>query len=262
MWKELRYRYPKEWSWGGDHFRVARALTPADYRYLASLPIVLHLPSLHTFMVHAGLLPMDPAHHLRSMRQPLAVAPTLPQNPTEDDISQARYSQEIKILTEIEPNQNPFIKMNIRDVHDLNPTRRGPEDHDDNIPWSDLWNSVIKRCRGFNIETQGLQGKPSDYSQESLLRKRSALPCYPITVVYSHASSRGLDLKKWSKGLDTGCVNGNGLTAMVLGHGRHKNIPAGLPEDDDERDIEIPFGENHRARLVSVSCPVPPPIDD
>ncbi|KAG9000804.1 hypothetical protein FRB90_011741, partial [Tulasnella sp. 427] len=268
LWKTLKYSYPKDWDWGGDHWNVARNLSPDDYQYLSSLPIVIHLPSLHTFMVHAGLLPMDPAHHLRSGVQPLAHAPeSLPEDPTAEDIERARNKQELSLLTEIAPNRDPYIKLNIRDVHDLEPTRRGPEDHEDNVPWSDLWNSVIKRCRGFNStdavsKPESIQG----VGDVSVNRLRKPLPCHPITVVYSHASGRGLDLKKWSKGLDTGCVNGDGLTAMVLGKGRHKPHPprkefAWPNDDDDERDVEVPFGEHMRARLVSVSCPTPPPID-
>lgn len=71
---------------------VSRNLSPEDFQYLSSLPLVIHLPSIHTFMVHAGLLPMDPAHHLRSGVQPLAHAPeSLPENPTAEDIERARY---------------------------------------------------------------------------------------------------------------------------------------------------------------------------
>lgn len=286
LWKTLKYSYPKEWDWGGDHWNVARNLSPEDFQYLSSLPLVIHLPSIHTFMVHAGLLPMDPAHHLRSGVQPLAHAPeSLPENPTAEDIERARNEQELSLLTDIEPNQNPFLKLNMRDVHDLEPTRRGPEDHEDNVPWSELWNSVIKRCKGFNSTDSGEKSRFSSQdtslddevllrpeSDISQLRQRKPLPCHPITVVYSHASGRGLDLKKWSKGLDTGCVNGDGLTAMVLGKGRHKAHPprkngkelqqsAWPNDDDDERDVEVRFGENMRARLVSVSCPTPPPIE-
>lgn len=37
-------------------------------------------------------------------------------------------------------------------------------------------------------------------------REVNKLPCYASTVIYGHAATRGLDIKKWSKGLDTGCV--------------------------------------------------------
>jgi len=41
-----------------------------------------------------------------------------------------------------------------------------------------------------------------------------------MTVVYGHDSKRGLQVKnKWSKGLDSGCVSGGKLTALVVDKG-------------------------------------------
>lgn len=36
------------------------------------------------------------------------------------------------------------------------------------------------------------------------------------TVVYGHDAKRGKNIKKYSKGLDSGCVRGGQLTAMVI----------------------------------------------
>lgn len=36
------------------------------------------------------------------------------------------------------------------------------------------------------------------------------------TVIYGHDSRRGLQLHAYTKGLDTGCVNGGKLTALVI----------------------------------------------
>jgi hypothetical protein len=33
------------------------------------------------------------------------------------------------------------------------------------------------------------------------------LPCMPANVVYGHAAARGLDINRWTFGLDTGCVS-------------------------------------------------------
>lgn len=38
----------------------------------------------------------------------------------------------------------------------------------------------------------------------------------PAVVVYGHDSKRGLNLHKWSKGLDSGCVSGGRLTALIV----------------------------------------------
>ncbi|KAG8852231.1 hypothetical protein FRB96_008877 [Tulasnella sp. 330] len=303
LFENAKFPYPEGWDWNGDHYNIARNMSATDYKYLSSLPVVIHLPSLHTFMVHAGLLPADFLHHLHYRRQPLATIPSsLPAHPNTTDIELARNEQELSLLDGVESNQDPYMLMNLRDLHDLRPSRRGPKDHDEDVvPWSEAWNDVIDRCHGFDIESgdRDKQGKKKKkkggkllmnwmdlvptYGQstpEEDLLKSKPLPCHPITVVYSHASSRGLDLKKWSKGLDTGCVNGNGLTAMILGAGRHRfpkkpkqhklvgagsrdNVDdggedGGEDDDDDERDIEIPFGEKLHGRLVTVSCPTPP----
>lgn len=39
------------------------------------------------------------------------------------------------------------------------------------------------------------------------------------TVIYGHDSRRGLQLHDYSKGLDTGCVRGGKLTAMIIDGG-------------------------------------------
>ena len=50
----------------------------------------------------------------------------------------------------------------------------------------------MSRCGGFD-----------DLSSN----KHHTLPCLPMTVVYGHAAARGLDVKRWTFGLDTGCVS-------------------------------------------------------
>lgn len=59
------------------------------------------------------------------------------------------------------------------------------------MAWADLWNGAMSRCAGF---------------EQAALGKKDSLPCHPSTVVYGHAASRGLDVHRWTVGLDTGCV--------------------------------------------------------
>ena len=131
------------------------------------------------------------------------------------------------------------------------------------------------RCAGF---------------EQAALRGKDSLPCHPSTVVYGHAASRGLDVHRWTVGLDTGCVcydptpvslvsflkvtfqvYGRKLTALILdsAHSHREMTSRGIydrhdprdddDEDDDDDDAEsssgtLPFGDSGQARLVSVKC--------
>lgn len=55
-------------------------------------------------------------------------------------------------------------------------------------------------------------------------------------VYYGHDAHRGLNIKKWSKGLDSGCTKGGSLTAMII-----------WQELDNEEVL-------YKERLVSVKC--------
>jgi len=59
-----------------------------------------------------------------------------------------------------------------------------------------------------------------------------------LTLVYGHDSKRGLQMKEYSFGLDSGCVNGGKMTALVLKSRRA----------DDGETVAL------ERSLVSVSC--------
>ncbi|KAI9320766.1 Metallo-dependent phosphatase-like protein [Dichotomocladium elegans] len=93
--------------------------------------------------------------------------------------------------------QEPYFVMNIRSITaNGEPVRKAS---DGKYPWSDVWNN--------------LQRTGSDI--DDVYRK----------IYYGHASSRGLDLKEYSFGLDTGCVYGGNLTAIEIHTGKLTQIP-------------------------------------
>ncbi|KAF2001521.1 Metallo-dependent phosphatase [Amniculicola lignicola CBS 123094] len=89
--------------------------------------------------------------------------------------------------------QDPYQCMNMRTI-DLK--TRLPSEGRDHTPWEKYWNHQQK--------------KKKEKSERS-------------TVIYGHDKKRGRTLKKYSMGLDSGCVSGGTLTAMVIdGKGNYK----------------------------------------
>lgn len=182
---------------------------------------------------------------------------------TQWDIPALRRLQERAILTDVPQNTEPWVVLNMRSVKDSGKVTRKM---DIGTPWSDLWADAMGRCRGFGLSgedeafdsyAQGLEDADVDRDIETFKKhgsKKYKLKCYPSTVVYGHAATRGLDIKRWSFGLDTGCLYGQKLTALVLSR-RHDEEDE---EDEDSAFKSMKFGDKDahiRARLVSVKCP-------
>ena len=91
-------------------------MSKSDYEYLLSLPLVLHLPSEHTFLVHAGLLPYDPTLSIISEQQPLAHWPRIPSQVLKGSIPALRNAQERAILEDVKQNTNPWVVLNMRNL--------------------------------------------------------------------------------------------------------------------------------------------------
>jgi hypothetical protein len=82
--------------------------------------------------------------------------------------------------------QDPFNVMNMRTI-DLD--TRIPSELRDFEPWDKVWNHF------------------QSHLQSGIQRK---------TVIYGHDSHRGLNLNSYSKGIDSGCVSGGKLTALII----------------------------------------------
>ncbi|KAJ7707667.1 Metallo-dependent phosphatase-like protein [Mycena rosella] len=241
-------RIPDGWKILSDHYRVAHAMSAVEYRYLLSLPLVLHVPAAHAFIAHGGILPSDPRYKPYHRRQPLARVPALPKSAKHNkadpgkQLSLLRRLQEAAVLAHVPQNRDPWVTLNIRGVLDDNSVTRTK----DGEPWADIWNRDVSSCVGFEAHLHLHRTE----------RSTPALPCYPATVVYGHAAARGLDVKRWSVGLDSGCVYNRHLSALVLDSKLQKSpFEADAVELDVEarKKITIPFGEGS-GRVVTVSC--------
>ncbi|WVQ75211.1 hypothetical protein IAR50_004823 [Cryptococcus sp. DSM 104548] len=229
-------QFPNEWKWKGEHWEIAKTISRESYEYLVALPLSIHFPSLHAFVVHAGLLPSDPLKSKSDDSQPLVHA---------SNASLSRKSEELELLY-VAQNMVPWNLMNIRSVYTKG-KKLGTvtKSADKGTPWSEVWNKEMKRCKGpgvwstddeayewgveqvqvDDVQLEGVEEsdkkkkrqKPGTPAAEKAKDKGKTLNCSPVSVIYGHAAGRGLDIKPFSKGLDTGCVYGRRLTALVLG---------------------------------------------
>lgn len=137
--------------------------------------------------------------------------------------------------------QDPYFVTNMRSLHATSHVpsadragRRGGKVGKYNRPWRNVWgwyNDHLfrhKSTRGFrkfsspaqgaSTESLGFFGRMWD-SAESSVREyagRAKNGDKPKVVVYGHDSKGGLRIKRWSKGLDSGCVGGGKLSALVV----------------------------------------------
>ncbi|OCH86061.1 Metallo-dependent phosphatase [Obba rivulosa] len=279
-------RAKKDWHMFTDHYWLAKGMTQEQARCLFSLPLVLHVPEEHFFVVHGGLLPSDPRRPATDERQPLAHPPDLDLLPedvfVEDDLDLEgtplltpsthrdfaaiaqhiianselsgavknaseellHVAQERAVLRDIPQNRDAWVLLNMRGVRKSGKVTR---DGDRGTPWSDVWNRQMDRCAGFDAGAvddsepaprRGRFGSPETYAHGKDEADVSSLPCLPSTVVYGHAASRGLDDKRWTVGLDTGCLYGRKLTALVLRRGSSSGNGAAEDDEDDEEEEE------------------------
>ncbi|KAJ7593219.1 calcineurin-like phosphoesterase [Mycena floridula] len=255
-------RIPEDWKMFGDHYRIAAAMTDSQYNYLVERPLKIWVPHLHVYIAHAGVLASIPGVAKANTRQPLATIPRLPRaSRSSDHEAMYRQIQELKILNDIPDNKNPWVTLNMRGLVDDQVVRTK-----NGTPWSEVFNSDMKMCRGFGNSADDLKKK----------KKHKSLPCRPATVVYGHAASRGLDLKRWTIGLDSGCVYERRLSALVLGGKLARQSLSEAEEEDDESPLEddaeddeafgaynikghrvgskVRFGDRAKGKIISVSC--------
>ncbi|KZT73603.1 Metallo-dependent phosphatase [Daedalea quercina L-15889] len=260
----------KDWPIFDDHYWLAREMTSEQKACLYSLPFVLHVPSEHFFVAHAGLLPYDPKRPLTDKRQPLAHPPRLTEGsgkdyyvgtasppeaqtalasspvtvttPKNETFELLRVMQQRALLTDIPGNRDPWVLVNMRGIRKKK--RKVTRDNNKGTPWSEVWNEQMELCKGFDIapptDSDDRHKRPSLSGRLGDETDLEALPCEPATVVYGHAATRSLDIKRWSMGIDTGCVYGRRLTSLVL---QKPNGTALLqirePDDVDEENEDM-----------------------
>ncbi|CAG7852860.1 SubName: Full=Uncharacterized protein {ECO:0000313/EMBL:CCA72927.1} [Serendipita indica DSM 11827] len=334
-----KWKIPDGWEFGGEHYLIARNMKAHEADYISNLPLVIHVPSYHLFFVHAGLLPLNPTIPLNSKHQPLSHVPGSLRQKSDhqhraarqvgsidnledrglagsDHLSRKghhrdpknardlRTLQEEMILSGIPQNTIPFNVLNMRSLQRNEPVKSSKKGR----PWSEVWNTVVKKCDGFPddavrlaLSGEGLppvkdkdgkerdmpwweamvrdDGEVIDWDDEddpainwSRIPKR--LPCNPTTIIYGHAAGRGLDIKRWSLGLDSGCVYGRRMSALIFSEKEDEltaldelaahHARSGASDEDGEPEFKVEKvklgdvledGGRLHGRIASVRCP-------
>jgi len=197
---------------------LLRHFKPKHMRYLRNMPLMLRIPALP----HASTTRRKKEDHIAEDII-VAHAGIVPHVPLE--------------------KQDPYFVMNMRSIDDrthmpssLHRTKKGKS-----RPWIQLWNWYNDRVfrgrslKGFHIYTTSDEQAEQDEGWSDRIWNfafgdRKIKP-KPHVVVYGHDAKSGLQLHRWSKGLDSACVRGEQLTALVLdAQGGTKIVQVGCKE--------------------------------
>ncbi|KAG0143102.1 hypothetical protein CROQUDRAFT_135158 [Cronartium quercuum f. sp. fusiforme G11] len=213
--KNLKHKLPKGWKWKSQHFEIARRLPEKDFKWLLSLSLTYHLPSLHTYFVHAGLLPWD-----EDQKTSILGSPRMTEKTGSSDNS----------ILAVKENLNPQTLLEMRTVKSGRRVSSGKKGK----AWYKIWNKAMDTCAEHveDEEEVGADGKCGG----------------PVNVVYGHWAAKGVKIKKWSTGLDGGCVYGDRLSALVIGG------PVTMIPEVDAQQIDF---QNQKATVVTMKCNKP-----
>jgi hypothetical protein len=111
-------------------------------------------------------------------------------------------------------NQDPISAMTMRIIDLATHMPSAEHDRKNSVPWARLWNKVQTLIP--REHTRFGKAPPEQ------AKRKKRIP--HLTIIYGHDSKRGLQLEKWTKGLDSGCVKGGKLSALVLDGGRQNLV--------------------------------------
>ncbi|GAA5886399.1 hypothetical protein JCM5296_001895 [Sporobolomyces johnsonii] len=232
---ELGIRVPEGWEWGGDEFEIARHMSSEDRDYLEQLPLSLWVDEVAGWVVHAGLgveltapcsavpWPSTPSSSL-STRSPVPslLSSTSPLTFTPSALLRASLASSLRGSLLLTPqNTDPFTLLNMRSV--------SPSD-----TASDTWSVSSK-----GPKKAGQRGSRAWWSawEEGMdaLASGKGVGADGLFAVYGHWAGQGLKVQKHSIGLDTGCVYGRRLSALVV------------PRSNDDGDVSSPLSSTSSA---------------
>ena len=189
---------------GGEDFAFVRNLTGADARFLREMPWTLEIPAVAAVAVHAGLVPGVAVNR---------------QNPS--DVFTMRGVVEVS-----DDDDGCGSGGGGGDCGGANFIVRG---------WRWLIRSLFHRKRNGSKRTGEEDGREKESRERAPGRKKvtyrataaigeglpwaeawSSLPGQSRHAIFGHDSRRGVQLEGWATGIDSDCVGGGELTALLL----------------------------------------------
>ncbi|GAA5937931.1 uncharacterized protein JCM15063_005416 [Sporobolomyces koalae] len=214
----LGIKVPTGWEWGSEHFEIARHLQAEDVAYLESLPLTLWIEELNSFVVHAGMVPWTdtPESSFSSLSSSLARS-TLESTSSSLFVPAASTAKSLESTLRgsllLNPqNTDPFTLLNLRTLSLVHPASHSGQHSNVKGPATEWQVSSKSRKAGKN--SQPWWSVWENGMQE--FEQGVAEPGQTVGIVYGHWASQGLQVQNHSIGLDSGCVYGRQLSALVL----------------------------------------------
>jgi len=204
----------------------------------SSLPPQSEASSSKGYAKDAPLLKQMKSHHILYIRNmPLMLRiPALPQaKSTLAKHDETAITHNITVVhAGLVPHvpldrQDPYFVMNMRSIdhrtHVPSAVRGGGgRSSTDSRPWFEIWNWYNDRLlhgrslKGFFTLPVPHDGDLDDAAAwlSRLFRGGGQIRPKPQVVIYGHDSKAGLQIRRWSRGLDSACVAGGKLTALIL----------------------------------------------
>ncbi|KAL6824907.1 Metallo-dependent phosphatase-like protein [Trichoderma camerunense] len=188
-----------------EFLATGRKLSKEQVQWLAKLPVILSVEPLRMFIAHAGLVPgvrpelQDPwaVMNMRTLIYPredmrkneLKKKSETKTNSTSDEAPQSPPPTDLPSESEKEEEEEGETLESIAEKDAYTDREVAiPVEGRDGEKWANAWNRFQKRL------------------------KKS----HRYTVVYGHDAKRGFRQERYTFGLDSGCVRGGALTALVV----------------------------------------------
>lgn len=203
---------------------TARTLTQQQVDWLTRLPVILSVEELNIHIVHAGLMPgiavekQDP-WAVMNMRTLVYPREKLREKEGEQPLRRRDDINGVEETSEVPPSVDQGTPTMDDDEDEDAPgsalngqPRDGPlggNDEEDEID-----DSAISFDRSVAIPSAGSDGQAWSEAWDRYQKRLHKHERY--TVIYGHDARHGYKEAKYAFGLDSGCVKGDALTALIL----------------------------------------------